>query len=117
MIRHFWLIWPEKLVIMRLGFFILILLISSCKSDQKICKCLEAGDKLNRLSAELLEKEVTVSQKSEMKKLKANQELLCKDFQEMSGEEMLKRKAGCDLDDATEAQNDEMLEIAKQMKK
>ncbi len=102
---------------MRFYLFIVLFLLFSCGSgDQKICKCLEAGDRLNHLSAELLEGEVTPEKRSEMLKLKKEKELKCKDFQNMGGEEMLKRKAECELDEATEEQNEEMLEIQKQMK-
>jgi len=81
---------------MRFYPFILLVFLFSCNAkDQKMCDCLEAGDKLNQLSAELLVNEVTPSQKAEMEKLKAAKAEKCKDFQTMSGEEMLKRKAAC----------------------
>lgn len=102
---------------MRFYLFSLLFLLFSCGSgDQKICQCLEAGDRLNHLSARLLESEVTPQLKAEMLKLKEEKAEKCKQFESMGGEEMLKRKAECELDEATEEQNEEMIEIQKQMK-
>jgi hypothetical protein len=78
--------------------FISLSLLVSCKTkDTKMCACLEAGEKLNKLSAKLLTTEVTEAQKDAMLKLKAIKKEKCKDFQTMSGEEMLKRKATCQI--------------------
>ena len=97
---------------MRFYLFISLFFLFSCGSgDKKICDCLEAGDKLNQLSAQLLEGEVTPEKKAEMLKLKKEKIKKCEEFQTMSGEEMLKRKAECELDQSTEEQNEEMLKI------
>lgn len=81
---------------MRFYPFVLLFVLFSCGSkDQQMCDCLEAGEKLNQLSAELLVSEVTPSQKKEMEALKADKETKCADFQTMGGEEMLKKKAAC----------------------
>lgn len=105
-------------MIMRFYLFISLFLLFSCGSgDQKICECLEAGDRLNQLSAELLEGEVTPAKKEEMLKLKQEKNRKCKEFESMGGEEMLKRKAECEMDQATEEQNEEMIEIQEQSRK
>ena len=81
---------------MRFYLFMSLFLLFSCGSkDTKMCDCLEAGDKLNQLSADLLVSEVTKDQQEEMVSLKKDRDVKCKDFQTMSGEEMLRRKAEC----------------------
>lgn len=73
-----------------------ILILFSCNSrDPKMCDCLDSGDKLNQFSAKLLTKEASEKDVAEMKKLKAEKARKCADFQMMSGEEMLKKKATC----------------------
>ena len=73
-----------------------ILILFSCNSrDPKMCDCLDAGDKLNKFSSKLLTKEASQKDVAEMKKLKAEKAKKCADFQMMSGEEMLKKKATC----------------------
>lgn len=72
------------------------LLFSCTQRDKKMCDCLETGDKLNKLSSELLQNSVTKTQKDELFKLRAEKDQKCKDFQTMSGEEMLKKKATCE---------------------
>jgi len=74
----------------------LIFCLCACgPTDPKMCDCLDAGDKLNQFSSKLLSKEATPKEVAEMKKLKADKTSKCKDYQTMSGEEMLKRKAEC----------------------
>jgi hypothetical protein len=60
-----------------------------------MCDCLEAGDKLNDFSAKMLQKAPSEADQKKMIRLKKQKELKCADFQMMSGEEMLKRKATC----------------------
>ncbi len=85
---------------LKFPFFILsfqfsILLFSCSSRDPKMCDCLESGDKLNKFSAELFEKEPTAADQEKMKRLRDEKAKKCADFQNMSGEEMLKRKATC----------------------
>lgn len=63
--------------------------------DPKMCDCLEAGEKLNDFSASMFQKEVSDADVEQMKKLKAEKKRKCANFQTMSGEEMLKKKAAC----------------------
>lgn len=60
-----------------------------------MCSCLEAGDKLNEFSAKVLQGQANQADVKKMKKLKAEKTKKCADFQTMSGEEMLKKKATC----------------------
>jgi len=70
---------------------------------------LEAGDKLNQHSAELLQKEtLTDEDQSKMTALKKAKEKECVDYQTMSGEEMLKLKESCaNRDDTSNAKRDD----------
>lgn len=70
-------------------------LISCGPQDPKMCSCLEAGEKLNNFSSTLMTKEISSDDIKKMDELKQEKSLKCKDYQTMSGEEMLKRKADC----------------------
>lgn len=99
MIHLFCLFWSKKLVIMRFCLFtsLLFLLFSCGAKEEKICECLEVGDRFNQLSSELLgSNDVSEEQRDEMISLKKEKTKKCADFQTMSGEEMLKRKAECE---------------------
>lgn len=74
---------------------VLLILVSCSSKDPKMCECLEAGEKLNQFSSEIMMKEITVNDAEQMKILKGDKTKKCADYQEMSGEEMLKRKAEC----------------------
>jgi maleate cis-trans isomerase len=82
---------------MKKSAIVVLLIIASCSSkDPKMCECLEAGEKLNQFSSEIMMKEINANDAKKMQTLKANKAKKCADYQEMSGEEMLKRKAECD---------------------
>jgi hypothetical protein len=82
---------------MKYLYLIALLFLFSCKSkDEKMCACLESGEKLNDFSSSILVKEISESDLKEMEKLKNDKKLKCKDYQTMSGEEMLKKKASCE---------------------
>lgn len=65
------------------------------KKDERFCRCMETADKLNKFSAELLERTPTKEDAEKMKKLRDENERVCEPYYTMSGEEMLKRKAAC----------------------
>ena len=74
--------------------------ISSCSSDaeekdDQFCKCLQVTEELNDFSSKLFDREVTKEDVTKMVSLKEAKKKECKDYQEMSGEEMLKRKELC----------------------
>lgn len=76
-------------------FFLFGITLTSCGGKDTICDCIEAGEKLNKESHKLLTKTPTEADAKKMKELKKVKEQKCKDFQTMSGEEMLERKATC----------------------
>ena len=76
----------------------LLFILAACGSGEKtpFCKCMEAGNELNEYSAEILAKsEIDTEAESKMKELKATKKKLCKDYQIMSGPEMLELKRAC----------------------
>lgn len=76
-----------------------ILLISSvlfsCSNDQSLCRCIEAGDDVNKLSASFFTRDYSVLGKDSLDALIEYRDSLCKEFKMMSGEDMLKLKENC----------------------
>lgn len=82
-----------KLVCLVVG----LVLIGSCTSkDPKMCACLEAGEKFNEYNASILMEVKTAEIVAKYKQLEKEKLEKCIDFQTMSGEEMLKKKATCE---------------------
>jgi hypothetical protein len=82
-----------KLVCLVIG----LVLIGSCTSkDPKMCACLEAGEKFNDYNASILMEVKTPEIVAKYKQLEKEKLEKCIDFQTMSGEEMLKKKATCE---------------------
>lgn len=74
------------------------LLFTACSSrDEAFCNCLETGDKFNKASEAFLES--GEGNQDELSELKKQKEDACADYAEMSGEEMLKRKKDCGIED------------------
>ncbi len=77
------------------AFFIL----TSCGSGSEqaqFCKCMQKGEELDRLSHEILKKEVVDARKAdEMRELTAEQKEACKDFQTMGGDKMRELQSHC----------------------
>ena len=68
----------------------------SCDSkDEQFCKCLKAGEELNEYSNAILNGEATLEKADKLRSLKDAKKEACKNYQTMTGEEMLKRKAEC----------------------
>ena len=72
-----------------------VLGLTACSSNTEICSCLESGKKLETFSSELLQREATAKDLQKMKKLKADQEKKCAEFQTMDGAKMLELKEEC----------------------
>jgi hypothetical protein len=90
--------------------FPLLFVLAACGSGEKtpFCKCIEAGDELNSYSAEILGKsEIDTQAETKMTALKAKKKELCKDYETMSGAEMLELKKACG------ELNDEIPELEK----
>lgn len=75
--------------------YLFMLSLSACSSNTEICSCLESGKKLENFSSELLQREATAKDLQKMKKLKADQEKKCAEFQTMDGAKMLELKEEC----------------------
>ena len=73
----------------------LTILFSACSEPDAICDCIAASDAVNKKSAEILKKEPTVADESALKKLRVEKKKKCAAFEDMSGPEMLERKATC----------------------
>lgn len=79
-----------------LPLFVVALSLTACGEKDAICSCIEAGDKLNKLSGEVLQgKKSEIDQKA-WKQLKADKEKKCREFETMGGPEMLERKKDCE---------------------
>jgi hypothetical protein len=63
--------------------------------DDQFCKCLEVGDELNAFSSEVLDRTPTPEDQEKMKVLREKKKEACKNYETMSGEEMMKRKMMC----------------------
>lgn len=73
-----------------------ILILSACNSkDEQFCECLKAGEALNAFSSTLMQGKITKEKADKLKQLKALKSDACRDYQTMSGPEMLERKADC----------------------
>jgi hypothetical protein len=80
----------KRISILSLFFFI------SCSSkDHKMCDCLEAGEKLNKFSSQIMLKEISSKNMRTMKMLKSDKNQKCKLYQKMSGKEMFELKEKC----------------------
>lgn len=56
---------------------------------------MHAGEKLNELSSTMFDGEVTETKAKKLEELKATKKKECANYQTMSGEEMLQKKAEC----------------------
>jgi hypothetical protein len=70
------------------------LIITSCSEDS-ICDCIRASDKLTNKYDQLRTKKLTTAGQKEVKELLKIKKAKCKEFELMSGPEMMKRKASC----------------------
>lgn len=70
------------------------LLVTSCGEDS-ICDCIRASEELNAKYDQLRTKELSEKGQKEVKELLQTKKAKCKEFEQMSGPEMLERKASC----------------------
>lgn len=74
------------------------LLLSACSSrDEAFCTCLEKGDEFNKASKLFLES--GEGDNASLLELKKQKDEACANYAEMSGEEMLKRKKDCGIEE------------------
>lgn len=76
-------------------FILPILALASCGEEDTICACIEAGDKLNQKSNEILQKGSTSADEKELQTLKADKKKKCAEFETMGGDEMRERMKDC----------------------
>lgn len=76
--------------------FVALVFTACSQRDEQFCKCLEAGEKFNVEANRLLSGKSSSLSKEERAKLKKYKETACANYQTMTGEEMLKRKADCE---------------------
>jgi len=83
---------------MKLPIFAIIalssLILSSCSEDS-ICDCIRASDELTNKYDQLRTEELTAEGQKEVKQLLKTKKAKCKEFELMSGPEMMERKASC----------------------
>jgi len=83
---------------MKLPIFAIIalssLILSSCSEDS-ICDCIRASDELTNKYDQLRTKKLTTEGQKEVKQLLQTKKAKCKEFELMSGPEMMERKASC----------------------
>jgi hypothetical protein len=78
--------------------FATALLLAACSSrDEAFCSCLEIGEEFNKASQAYLEK--GEGDQAELSALKTEKDKACANYTEMSGEEMLRRKKDCGLEE------------------
>jgi len=70
------------------------LLMTSCSEDS-ICDCIRASDELTEKYDQLRTEKLTVKGQKEVKELIQTKKAKCKEFELMSGPEMMERKASC----------------------
>jgi len=74
---------------------ILIFTLVSCKSNTDFCKCIEAGQKVNELSASFFNREYSELGKDSLDNVIQYRDELCEPFSELSPEELQKEKQQC----------------------
>ncbi|OFZ14896.1 MAG: hypothetical protein A3D92_04195 [Bacteroidetes bacterium RIFCSPHIGHO2_02_FULL_44_7] len=73
------------------------LILSACSTkDEQFCECLKAGDELNKVTAKFMSEIPTDKDAKKIQELKKEKNEACKNYIEMSGEEMRKRKTDCE---------------------
>ncbi len=70
------------------------LILTSCGEDS-ICDCIRASDALTNKYEELRTKKFSAQGQKEVKELIKTKKAKCKEFEQMSGPEMMERKASC----------------------
>jgi hypothetical protein len=71
-------------------------LFSCSEAEDKLCDCIKVGDKLNQKTHEILQSEPTEKSVKELKALRKEKDKACKDFKDMSGKELMRRKETCE---------------------
>lgn len=78
-----------------LGLFVAAVTVSCSKRDDKFCNCMEAGEKLNNFSKELLERGAKQEDEVKIQELRAAKDSACVDYYTMGGDAMREKKKEC----------------------
>ena len=77
-------------------FALTAVLFSCSEAEDKLCDCIKVGDDLNKKTHEILQGSPTEKSVKELKALRKKQTKACKDFKDMSGKELMRRKETCE---------------------
>jgi hypothetical protein len=77
------------------AFFALFSVLMTSCSEDSICDCIRVSDELTNKYDELRTKKLTTKGQKEVKELIKTKKAKCKEFELMSGPEMIERKASC----------------------
>ena len=70
---------------------------AACSSkDEQFCECLSIGDELNKETSQFFEKAPSAEDQKRIGELKKRKTEACKNYTEMGGDEMRKRKEACE---------------------
>ena len=74
-----------------------LFLVVACSGSTPFCDCIQKGEELNQLTERTLsEGVISAEEANQIKQLKSEKDNLCKEYQTMSGQEMLKLKQACE---------------------
>jgi|TARA_R110000737_G_scaffold284835_1_gene291292 hypothetical protein len=76
--------------------FSALLLIGCNSAPEGFCDCLEQGEKLNKVTNEVLSGDLSNAKKDELLKARKEKEKLCAPFVEANGAEMREWKKSCE---------------------
>lgn len=77
------------------AFGCMFLLFACSEAEDKLCDCIKVGDDLNKKTHQILQGNPTEKSVKELKALRKKQTKACKDFKDMSGKELMRRKETC----------------------
>ena len=75
--------------------FIMLILLSCHRTDEKFCSCMKKSKEVNALSEKIWGKDATKQDSVQLKKLISSKSKLCEAYEYLNGEELLKLKADC----------------------
>jgi len=80
----------------KISLSLVVLILTACHSkDEQFCNCLHAGKELNNYASTLFNQHISKEMAAKLIELKKAKKQACADYQTMSGEEMMKKKAAC----------------------
>lgn len=75
---------------------LILVLITSCSQDNRLCECVSAGDEVNELSAAFFDGSNPASRRDSLKKAKKIRDSICKPYIKMGPEELHKAAKNCE---------------------